>query len=172
MTLSTAQQIRLRIQDQPRLFDEVRAFDGTATVFALPWLNITTASAYVTASGGAAWTATGATFASGMVEFSAVGSAAAPFRVHGTYSVFSEDEIGHFTAVGGSVAGAALEACKTLMFDSLKRAAWAAPDGSTWDDTKAMDQLNAIYAKLEAELEAAQVGDGGWVSWSEGQADL
>lgn len=173
MTLTTAQQIRLLIQDQPKVFDETRLFDGTALIFALPYSNIVSATAYNTASGGASWTATGATFnASGSVEFSAVGSANSAFRVRGVYSVFSEDEIGHFTAVGGSVKGAALEAVTTLMFDSLKRAKWAAPDGSTWDDTAAMAQLNAIYDKIAAELAQAEVSDGSWVSWAEGQADL
>lgn len=172
MTLSTAQMVRLRIQDQPKLFDEVRVFDGTAQVFTLPWLNITSASAYVTASGGAAWTGTGATFASGQVQFSAVGSAGAPFRVAGVYSTFSDDEIGHFTAVGGSINGAALEAVQTLMFDGLKRARWMAPDGSQYDDTAAMGLLKTLHDTLSSALEAQEVAGGGWVSWSEGQADL
>jgi hypothetical protein len=172
MTLSTAQAVRLRIQDIPAIFDKQLSFDGTATQYAIGYLNTTSASAYVTASGGAAWTATGATFdTSGWVAFSAVQAAGVPFRVRGVYSVFSDEEIGQFTAVGGSVAGAALEACRTLMFDALKRASWAAPDGTRYDDTQAQGHLMKMHDALKAELEQDQIGDGGYVSWSEGQGD-
>jgi len=171
MTLSTSQSVRLYIQDQPVIFDDTRDFDGSATIYALPYRNLTSGTAYVPA-GGTAWTATGATFnASGYVEFSAVGSANSAFRVRGVQSVFSDDEIGHFTAVGGSVVGAALEACQVLMFDSLKRARWAAPDGTQYDDTAAMKQLQDIYDKLKEQQAAAQATDGGFASWAQGQGD-
>ena len=172
MTLTTAQQVRLYIQDQPTVFDETREFDGSAVVFNLPYRNITSATAFVPLTGGASWTATGVTFnASGYVEFSAVGSAASAFRVRGVHSVFSDDEIGHFTAVGGDVVGAALEACQVLMFDSLKRARWATPDGTQYDDTAAMQQLRDIYDRLTAQQQAAEAGNGGFASWAQGQGD-
>lgn len=172
MSLTTAQQIRLRIQDQPTVFDDAaRFFDGSANIFNLPWRNITSATAFVTTTAGG-WTATGCTFdASGFVAFSGVGSANSAYRVRGVYSVFSDEEIGHFTAVGGNVAGAALEAVKTLMFDSLKRANWAAPDGSTYDDTRAQDQLRALYGQITAEQQQSEAAGGGFASWSEGQGD-
>jgi hypothetical protein len=93
MTLSTSQQVRLFVQDQPTIFDETRTFDGTANLFNLPYRNLTSATAFVTASGGAGWTATGCTFdASGFVAFSAVGSANSAYRVRGVQSNFSDDE--------------------------------------------------------------------------------
>jgi hypothetical protein len=176
MTLTTAQQVRLRIQDIPLIADLVQTFDGTADTYqlqngAVPYRNVTSATAFVPL-GGTAWTATGAAFnASGYVTFSGVGSAHSAWRWRGVYSVFSEDEIGHFTAVGGTVAGAALEAVQTLMFDALKRASWRAPDGTEYDDTRAMDMLGKLHDALKDEIADAQVGGGGFVSWAEGQAD-
>jgi hypothetical protein len=170
MSFDTARQVRLRIQDQPSVFDLTRTFDGSATVFDLPYRVISSATALVPDASGR-WSATGATFdPSGWVAFSGIGSAHSAYRVRGVYSVFSDDEIGHFTAIGGSVAGAALEAVRVLMFDSLKRARWAAPDGSQWDDTAALDQLRALHDQLIADIERDQAG-GGFVSWAEGQGD-
>lgn len=166
MTLTTAQHVRLRITDAPAWFDDTRYGDGTATLFTLPYVNITTASAYVPL-GGTAWSATGCTVnASGFVEFSGVISANSAFRVRGVRSTFSDDEIGQFTAVGGSVAGAALEAARTLAFDSLKRASWAAPDGTTYDDTKAMDAIYKLIDELKGEIADAEVSSGAFGSWA------
>jgi hypothetical protein len=170
MTLDSARQVRLRIQDTPSVFDETRTFDGSATVFNLPYRQITSATAFVPDASGR-WSATGATFdPSGWVAFSGVGSASSAYRVRGVQSVFSDEEIGHFTAVGGSVAGAALEAVRALMFDGLKRAQWAAPDGSQWDDTDALEQLRALHDQLRDEVTREQAG-GEFVSWAEGQGD-
>lgn len=166
MTLTTAQQVRLRIQDAPAWFDDVRYGDGTAAVFDLGKRNLTTASAYL-AVGGTAWSATGCTVdVSGVVAFSGVISAMTAFRVRGVHSVFSDDEIGHFTAVGGSVAGAALEAARTLAFDGLKRAKWAAPDGSSWDDTMALQALYSLIGKLEEEVAGAELSAGAFGEWA------
>lgn len=169
--LTTAQQVRLRIQDQPRRADVTRFADGTANTYYVPERNLTSGSAFLPAAGG--WSATGAAFdVSGSVAFSAVLSANSAFRLSYTYSVFSDDEIDHMISAGGNVLGASMEAVQTLMFDSLKRASWRAPDGSSYDDTKAMDMLNSLYAKLKDELtEAADLG-GGFQSWAEGQEYL
>lgn len=172
MTLTTAQQVRLRIQDQPVIMDHVGTADGQAKEFALPMRAIQSATAYIHDSN-QQWTATGATVdATGFVAFSAVITANSAWRVRGVASTFSDDEIGHFTAVGGSVPGAALEAVKVLMFDSLKRASWAAPDGTNYDDTKAMDQLNTLYEQLQAEVSEGAIQYGGFVSWAMGQTGL
>ena len=171
MALTTAQQVRLRIQDLPAWFETVRAGDGTAATFDIPFRNLTTASAYV-APGGTAWSATGATIeASGVVSLSGIISANTAWKARGVHSVFSDDEISHFTAVGGSVAGAALEAVHVLMFDGLKRAVWATPDGSEYDDTAALTQLKALYDTLKDEIAESQAGDGGFSSWAIGQGD-
>jgi hypothetical protein len=170
MTLTTAEQVRLRIQDIPRWFDLTLAGNGTAAVFDLPQTNITSASAFVPL-GGTAWTATGCTIeAGGVVMFSGVISAQSAWRVRGMYSTFSDAEIGYFSAHGGSVAGAAREAVNVLLFDAIKRARWAAPDGTTYDDTAALSFLLALHEKLNAELSEMDIASGGFASWAEGQA--
>ncbi|RPJ00024.1 MAG: hypothetical protein EHM39_05520 [Chloroflexi bacterium] len=175
MTLDTAAQVRLRITDFPAVADLTFYGDGRDSAFGLAqgaaaYRNITSGSAYVLASN--IWSATGCTFnTSGWVTFSGVISANTAFRTRFVHSVFSDEEIGHFTAVGGSVAGAALQAVHALMFDGLKRAKWAAPDGSTYDDTAALAQLKTLYDTLKEELADADVANGGFVSWAEGQGD-
>lgn len=164
MTLTTAEQVRLRIQDQPTIFDVTRTGDGALTQFDLGTRVITSATAFVLLTG--AWTAAACTVASGWAAFSGAISAGSAVRVRGVQSVFSEDEIGQFTADGGSVLGAALEACTVLMFDGLKRAKWAAPDGTSYDDTAAMQQLNALYDRLRQELAEAATSEGGWAEWA------
>ena len=168
MALTTAEQVRLRIQDKPTIFDSTLAGDGSATIFGLGVTNVVSGMAFVPGVGG--WTATGATIdATGFVAFSGAISANSAFRVRGVHTVFSNDEIGHFTAVGGTVAGAALEAVKALMFDSLKRAKWAAPDGTEYDDTAAQQQLQKLYEQLDEEVNEGAVDAGAYASWSLGQ---
>jgi hypothetical protein len=175
MTLTTAQAVRLRIQDAPAFADLIFYGDGHRSGFdllqgAAAYRNITSGSAYVLAGG--IWSATASTFGgSGVVVFSGVISANSAFRTRFVYSTFSDAEIGHFTAVGGSVAGAALEAVNALRFDALKRARWAAPDGSTYDDTAAIAALKQLYDDLVVELNQAGVAEGGFASWAEGQND-
>jgi len=172
MPLTTAQQVRLRISDRLRHADEVRHGDGSASAFKLaqgaPFSVLNSgASAFVPTTAG--WSGTGATFetALGLVTFSSVISANSGWMVGYQWSVFGEEEIGYFTAVGGSVNGAALEAVRSLMFDSLRRTTWWAADGSKYDDTKAMEQLRALYDQLIDEEERAPAG--GIESWSEQQ---
>lgn len=171
MTLTIPQQVRLRIQDPYRYGAEELLGDGYNATFKLaqgaPYSTITGASAFMRLA--SAYSGTGATFdqALGVVSFSATISANSAFKVTYQWSVFSDDEIGQFTAVGGSVAGAALEAVKTLQFDSLRRARWAAPDGSQYDDTKAQDTLLKMYELLWKELRESP--EGGIESWSEQQ---
>lgn len=171
MPLTNSQQLRLRINDKLRYGQEVRAGDGLAAAFQLaqgaPFSTVTGASAYVTAGG--AWSATGASFDTGLglVSFSAALGANAPFRVDYQWSVFSEDEIAQFLSDGGSVAGGALAAIKALMFDSLRRARWSAPDGTSYDDTAALGQLKAMYDQLHEELREEPAG--GIESWTQQQ---
>ncbi len=169
--LTTADQIRLRIQDQAKPADTTLHGDGTAVRFGFDHANITSGTAYVgLGNPPTAWSATGCTFDStGFVEFSAIHSANSAFRIVYVHSVFSDDEIGHFTAVGGSVPGAALEACRTLMFDSLKRARWMAADGSQYDDTMAMNFIGKLESTLRKELEESAIAGGAIYSWAEQQ---
>jgi hypothetical protein len=164
MALDSAQQLRLKVQDAPLRADSVYYGDGTANSFALPHRNLVSATAYV--PNGASWTATGATFnASGVVEFSGVISANSAFRTVYVHSTFSDDEISHFISAGGSINGAALEVVQTLMFDSTKRAKWAAPDGTMYDDTAAMGILKDLYAALEADQASEALGGGQIFGW-------
>lgn len=165
MPLTTAQQVRLRIQDQPRIADRSFYGDGLLDTFPLPDRNLTSATAFVPAAAG--WSATGATFdPTGSVTFAGVPSANSAFRTRYVYATFSDDEIDlMITAGGGSINGAALEAVSTLMFDGLKRASWAAPDGTEYDDTAAMRLLNDIYDRLKEEQTEQAVMQGGIAEW-------
>lgn len=171
MTLTTAQYVRLRCQDQPRLEIGHYYFDGKATAYSLPHRNLTTASAFVLDAGGQ-WSATGSTFnTSGQVAFTTALANNSGFRVQYTYSVFSDDEITEFIDRGGSVHGAALEAVRTLMFDGLKRSQWMASDGTQFSDVAAMKLLNDIHDRLEDLVVQEAIGDGGIVGWGETQGD-
>ena len=175
MALTTAQQVRLRIQDIPQVFDLEWNANGSATEYQLrngaaEYRNITSATAYIPVAG--VWSATGATFnVSGYVAFSGVVSANSALRARGVWSTFSDEEIEHFTAVGGNIAGAALEAAHTLQFDALKRAAWAAPDGTTYDDTKVIQALKDLIEELKDEVSEDASSAGGFASWAENQAN-
>jgi len=166
MALTTAQQVRLKIQDPPVIADDVYHGDGRRSAYQMPHRNLSSGSAYVYA-GPTAWSATGATFdASGFVTFSGAIPENTAFRARYVHTTFSDDEIGHFTAVGGNVLGAAVEAVEALMFDSLKRARWASPDGMSYDDTQAQNMLLRMHEKLQAERADDAVGQGGVQSWA------
>lgn len=170
MTLTTAQQVRLKIADIPRLADATYYGDGLASAFLLPNYNISSGSAFV--SGNGTWVSTGATFnESGMVSFSAAISANSAFRTTYVYSVFSETEISAFIEAGGNVNGAALQVVETLLFDAAKRARWMAADGSSFDDVQAAEFLwKARSAIVDEQMQegAAAIS---FQSWTLNQAD-
>jgi len=133
-----------------------------------PFSNLNSgASALVATTAG--WSASGATFntALGVLTFSAIVSANSAWQAVYEWAVFSEEEIGQFTAVGAGVPGAALEAVRTLMFDGLRRARWHAADGTIYDDTAALKHLADMQDRLEKEAE--DIPAGGIESWSEQQ---
>ena len=172
MALTTAQQVRLKIQDPWRFGEEDQFADGTASAFKMqqgaPYSTIISASASVYRAG---WSATGGTWntALGRVEFSSVLAGDARLHFNYLWAVFSDDEIGHFTAVGAGVNGAALEAVQTLMFDAWKRARWQTPDGTQYDDSRALDNLLKMQSALSAQV-AEDVGPaGGFESWAVSQ---
>lgn len=168
MALTTAQQVRLKIQDLPAIVEDTYYGDGTASAFILPHNNLTSGTAMVVGANG--WSATAATFdVSGYVTFSGAISANTAFRVRYVQSVFSEDELGHFTAVGGSVLGAASEALESLMFDGIKRARWRGADGNEYDDTAALNYLTRLYDKIQEQLEQDAINSGGFQGWAENQ---
>lgn len=174
MALTTAQQVRLRIQAPWQRGEEILYGDGIASGFKLaqgqPHSTIVSATASVNNAG---WSATGCTIDTtyGYATFSGVVSANTAVRFDYLWSVFSDDEIGYFTAVGGTIPGAALEAVRTLMFDGLKRANWQAPDGTKYDDSRVIDLLKAMEERLQAEVERADGPAGGWESWSVNQGN-
>lgn len=174
MPLSQSQQLRLRINDKLRYGQEVRGGDALSQSFQLgqgaPFSTISAASAYVTAAAG--WSATGATFdtALGVVTFATALPNNTQFKVDYQWSVFSEDEVTQLLADGGSVAGGALQAVRALMFDSLRRARWGAPDGTNYDDTMAMSQLKSLYDQLHEEVRDDPAG--GIESWTQQQKNF
>ena len=170
MTLTDAQRVRLKIADAPIIGGGAGVGDGTAVTFALPNRNLTSGTAYVAVGG--AWSATGATFdPTGTVTFANAISANSAFRATYVYSTFSEDEITDFLAVGGSVVGAAIEACESLMFDGVKRASWGAPDGSRYDDTAAQAHLRELHGILTHQQADEAIAGGSTASWSLTQGD-
>ena len=170
MTLTTAQQIRLKIADLPRLADTTYYGDGLASSYLLPHSNIVSGSAFV--PNGASWTATGATFnASGMVSFASTIDASSAFRTTYVHSVFSETEIDNFVEIGGNVNGAAIQALHTLMFDGAKRARWMGSDGSQFDDVAAADNLWKAYSAIREEQYQAGAAAISLQSWTLNQQD-
>jgi hypothetical protein len=175
MTLSVAEQVRLRIQDPFRYETETVYGDGTASAFKLrqgqPYSTLSaTATASIATTAG--WSATGCTVnhSHGRVIFSGVISANSAIQTDYFWSVFGDAEIGQFTADGGTVVGASLEAVKTLMFDAWKRARWAAPDGTNYDDTQAFANLATLKSALHEEQAGAdELPAGETFSWAEEQ---
>lgn len=172
MALTTAQRIRLLIQDLPIREDVTLIGDGTANAFLAPHTNLTSASAFVPGAGNASWTATGFSYSlNGEYSFSGVVSANSPYRITYTHTTFSDDDIDQFLADGGGIKGAALEAVQALMFDAVKRARWMASSGESYDDTNAQTHLREMYSKLTTELEKEATAGGSMPSWSEGQGN-
>ena len=174
--LTTAQQVRLRISDRWRYAEETHYGNGSGSGFKVsqgaPFSTLSAFSGYILLPSPTGWSATGGTFDTGLglAKFSSVVTALTAVRFDYQWALFSDDEIGHFTALGSGVAGAALEAVRVLMFDSLRRSKWAAPDGTEYDDTAAMKQLLEMEKRLIDEL-ARDIGpEGGLESWSENQA--
>lgn len=178
MTLSTAQQVRNRISDPFRWDNEVIVADGMNSTFKLrqgaPYSTLSASSytAYVSAGGG--WTATGATFDPdlGLVSFSAAPGTGTVINTTYLWSIFSEDQLGLFTAKG-SVIEAALEAVKYLFFDFSKRARWSSPDGTSHDDTVALDNLMKTREALLEEIRGRELGPiGQFTNAAESQQDF
>ncbi len=170
MSLTSAQQLRLKIADTPRLADLTFYGDGMATAFLLPHGNISSGSAFV--PGTNIWAATGATFnESGMVSFTGVISANSAFRTTYVYSVFSETEVSAFIEEGGNIVGAGLAALQTLFFDAAKRARWMAADGSQFDDTISIAALRDAYSALQDQQMTDAAAVIGMQSWTLNQGE-
>lgn len=167
MTLTSAQILRSRVQDAPRLEEKIMLGDGRASMFWVERENITSGTAFIVTPQG--WSATGATFnSSGYITFSAPISAASAVRALYVYSIFSDDEIDYWLTAG-SIPVAAREVARTLMFDSMKRARWVASDGSEYDDSKALSLIRELIDDLDKEIEASYLTDGGIVEWAMNQ---
>jgi hypothetical protein len=171
MPLTNIQLVRQRIQDEPLYANATYRGDGTANEFALPHRNLSSGSAFVPL-GGTAWSATAATFnPSGIVTFANVISANSAFNVRYIHSVFSDDVIENYLSAQGSIDGAALQCAYDLQFDALKRAKWASPDGSQYDDSQARETIREIIATIQANRRDEAINDGAIQSWSETQAE-
>lgn len=166
MPFTDQQAVRATIQDFPTLVDRQIHGDGTASSFLLGHRAITSGSAFVPA-GKTAWAGTGATFnESGMVSFARVIPNESAVRLTYVRSVFDDAEIEQFLSAGGSQKGAAKEAVIALMFDGVKRAAWAAPDGTQYDDTAVLAHLRSLYLTLDEAQAQDATAEGGVVEWS------
>ncbi len=171
MTLTTADQVRLRLTDPRRIADATSYGDGTASSFVLPHANIISGSAYVTGANGA-WSATGATFnPTGEVVFTDVPAYMQSYRLKYQYSVFSDEDIGLFSAVGGDVVGAVLQGIQVLIVDASKRAQWMAADGSQFNDVQATDALYKAYSALRDEQMQDAAAAISLQSWTLNQGD-
>lgn len=171
MPLSSAQQVRQRIQDFPRPFDSAYYADGISTRYHIGTPNLVSGSAYVQ-PGGTAWSATGATFnSSGFVDFSDRISANSAYRVVGVYTVFADDVIDERISALNSINAVALEFAYDLLFDGGKRGRWMSPDGSQWDNVGSLTAINSIIRHLELEIEKEAIQGGGFWSWAETQSD-
>lgn len=166
MSLTPAQETRLKIQDFWTLQDRQLFGDGTASSFLLGHRNVISGVAY-TPVGITAWGVTAATFnESGMVSFARAIPEGSAFRITYQRAAFNDAEIDQFLERGGNVYGAAKEAVQALMFDGLRRAEWQAPDGSSYDDTAALQLLGTMHRTLEDELAQFATTEGGIVEWS------
>jgi hypothetical protein len=171
MPLTSAHLVRQRIQDEPQYANATYRGDGTANEFALPHRNLSSGSAFVPL-GGTAWSATAATFnPSGTVTFSNVISANSAFNVRYVHSVFSDAVIDSYLSAQGSIDGAALQCAYDLQFDAIKRAKWASPDGSQYDDTQARETIREIIATLQEKARQEAIGGGQIQSWAETQGE-
>ena len=172
MTTDITAQVRLRIQDRLKYASEEFLGDGYNATFKLaqgsPYSVVAVPSAQIRLV--SSWTSTGATFdtALGLMSFSGTISANSACKAVYQWTVFSDDDVTTFIQQGGgSVAGASLEAIRALMFDGIKRARWAAPDGSTYDDTAVLSHLQKMYNVFWKEVRESP--EGGIDSWSEQQ---
>jgi hypothetical protein len=173
MALTTAEIVRLRLNDPWRREYEVQFGDGTASSFKLfqgaPYSNTISGTASVINTG---WSATGNTWdvSAGYVEFSGVISAGTGVRFDYQWAVFSDADMAYFTAQGG-ITNAVLAGVQTLMGNAWKRARWQSPDGHQHDDSKAMDHLKTWRSALRAELVDDIGPEGGFESWGIGQSE-
>lgn len=178
MPLTTEQIIRSRINDPFRYDTEIVMGDGTASAYKLkqgaPFSTISAGSFTAsTAAGGTAWSATGCTVNVdlGKVTFSGVVGANIGLQCDYQWSVFSTDELTYFMTLGG-IPEACIGAVNHLLVNFAKRGRWAAPDGSTYDDTMALNSLLAIRSALEDEVRGTELGPlGSTVNWAETQQD-
>jgi len=176
MTLTTAEQVRLRLNDPWKYGLEMQYGDGTASAYKLqqgaPYSTVLSATASVY-SANVGWSGTGATINTGLglLTFSGAISANTAFQVNYLWAVFSDAELGFFTAQG-DVRAATLMGVRVLMADAWKRARWAAPDGSQYDDSKAFAYLAAWEQSLLAEKVTDDGPAGQFVNWADTQQDF
>ena len=167
--MDVADRLRLLLRDKPALVDRTITGDGLTNAFLLPERNITTGSAYITGSAG--WSGTGATYnPSGEVQFSAVIGANVLVRLRFVASVWSDTEIADFASEG--LYAGARRAAYELLFDSTKRARWAAPDGTSFDDTAAIRAVEKLIDVLNQQQGEEVISGGGYAQWSENQPNV
>lgn len=164
MALTDLERIRLVIQDKPQTQNAVYTANGVDTRYELAYPNPQEGSAFVETN--QRWAMTAASFqADGYVVFPDRVSANSAFRVEYAHTVFTDDELRYYMEAGGDTRGAQILAIETLMFDSLKRAQWGAPDGTSYNDTAAQAQLIKMHERLLKQQSDAAIGFGGVKGW-------
>jgi hypothetical protein len=163
-TLNSAEILRRRVGDKPRMaietyygdgFNNMFQYSGNPIVTGCTSLGAIKPSAYVLAGNG--WSGTASTFdyLQGTVTFSGTISALSAFQLVYTYATFSDQEIDQVTAAYGSIPDMQMDLIDTLMADSYKRMAWGSERGSTYDESKTMTNLmmmrSAVFASKTVE---------------------
>lgn len=178
MPLTTAQIVRSRLNDPIRFDSETLYGDGTASAFKLkqgsPYSTISGGSFTANIAVAAGWSATAHTAfdpTAGLVTFGTAISAQSAIYCVYSWSIFSEDELSYFTGQGG-IPQATLMGVNHLLVNYAKRGSWAAPDGTNYNDTQAINALMALRSALIEETQGALLGpDGSTVNWAETQQD-
>lgn len=178
MPLTDEQIVRSRINDPFRYDTEVVMGDGLSSAFKLkqgsPFSTISGGSFTASVTAAAGWSATGSTIdtAFGRLVFPTAIAPNNAIQCDYQWSVFSTDEMTYFLTLGG-IPQACLGAVNHLLTNYAKRGRWAAPDGSTYDDTMAFNSLMALRSALLDEIRGAELGPlGDSVSWAETQQDF
>jgi len=173
MPLTELDKLRLAVQDTVQSENAIFTGNGLDTRFELAHLNATSGTAYQEIQNN--WIPfMDSPLEPNPIVFSTSGyvdlgsrrvSAGSAFRVTYVHSVFTDDELAHFMDAGGSLRGAQIEAIEALMFDSLKRAQWSAPGGTSYNDTAAQAQLVRMHERLLKQTADEAISGGRSIGW-------
>ena len=169
MALSTLDELRLRIQDKAveRLsYHEVTGTPGPGRVFIFGPLGEEGAFSVVSVAqgDGSSWivvTASDYILAGQFIQVSGLTMTQLAIQLRST--TFTDEELEFYLGKhSNSVLDASIEVVLALMYDGVKRHRWKSPDGVSYDDTMANQQLQRIYDMLKREQEELGTASGGF----------